>query len=610
VSEATAVRGEEALAAFRRRLTGPEAFRLLAEAGGRLLVRLPVGAGKTGWLVRIVVHALAAGHAGPVIVLVPRHDTLAELLVRLPSGLPRVVLRGRPRRRCGDLDGEWCRLERAGCAALGRVDLCGRCPRRRGCAWPGQYSPTRLEGARLLLATHQQLAVNPDFVGLMCRLTGGNDPLVLVDESSLLLRPTERVLTREELGLFAAAAETIEGAEGAWPGLARLAAVATTGDLRDGDWPAPPALPGWALAVQRAGLAGGGNFRYLGHDLAGLDGSGFITRERRPDGALRYAAPPDLGPRFIIFSGSMGPFLARYRLDPAFEGRPLTSPFDGLRFEHPGTTWLNVAGHEGAARNFPGNADRIIDLFATLVARNIRAGRRSLLVSRKCHAPLCARLMQEALGGRGLPRARVVAEGWARHDLTCPLVVPLITYGMAGVNLFEHIEAAYCLNSFLVPASAVSEAAQGPLSSEGRLPLEVVTDDRPWRRAARVEAPPGMPVATHRAAQEALEQLEGDVVVQAVGRVRPFTRPREVITFQPGALPGVSYTAQVSGLAAARASLGVQTSFQAGRSERAEEAARLRADGLTVAGVADRLKVSARTVRRDLRRADKKDINK
>ena len=32
-----------------------------------------------------------------------------------------------------------------------------------------------------------------------------------------------------------------------------------------------------------------------------------------------------------------------------------------------------------------------------------------------------------------------------------------------------------------------------------------------------------------------LEQKEADVVVRAVGRVRPFTQPREVITFHAGA---------------------------------------------------------------------------
>jgi hypothetical protein len=43
-----------------------------------------------------------------------------------------------------------------------------------------------------------------------------------------------------------------------------------------------------------------------------------------------------------------------------------------------------------------------------------------------------------------------------------------------------------------------------------------------------------------RLAQPTLEFKEHGVVVQAVGRVRPFTRPREVITFQMAELPGVS----------------------------------------------------------------------
>src|SRR5262249_38848055 len=54
------VSGPEALAEFRRGLTGERAFELLAGAGGRLLVTLPVGVGKTEFLINTVVHAAAA----------------------------------------------------------------------------------------------------------------------------------------------------------------------------------------------------------------------------------------------------------------------------------------------------------------------------------------------------------------------------------------------------------------------------------------------------------------------------------------------------------------------------------------------------------------------
>jgi hypothetical protein len=96
--------------------------------------------------------------------------------------------------------------------------------------------------------------------------------------------------------------------------------------------------------------------------------------------------------------------------------------------------------------------------------------------------------------------------------------------------------------------------------------------------------------------------VEADVVVQAVGRVRPFTRPREVITFHAGELPGVRYTLEFDGLAAARAHFGLPTPSGADQASRAERARRLKAQGRTRAQIAQALGVSVSTVKRDLRR--------
>src|SRR5262249_5032988 len=108
----TLIAGAGALANFRQGLAGAYALGLLHQAGGRLLVQLPVGAGKTEWLVRIISHALTANSPYDlVIVLVPRWDVLRELIQRLPAALPRTVLHPRPRKRCADLDVPWVEYE-------------------------------------------------------------------------------------------------------------------------------------------------------------------------------------------------------------------------------------------------------------------------------------------------------------------------------------------------------------------------------------------------------------------------------------------------------------------------------------------------------------------
>jgi hypothetical protein len=47
------ISGDEALAEFRQGLTGLFAWSLLVDAGGHLLLQLPVGVGKTEWMIRI-----------------------------------------------------------------------------------------------------------------------------------------------------------------------------------------------------------------------------------------------------------------------------------------------------------------------------------------------------------------------------------------------------------------------------------------------------------------------------------------------------------------------------------------------------------------------------
>ena len=79
--------------------------------------------------------------------------------------------------------------------------------------------------------------------------------------------------------------------------------------------------------------------------------------------------------------------------------------------------------------------------------------------------------------------------------------------------------------------------------------------------------------------------------------MRPFTRPREVITFQTAELPGVAYDAEFHCLAEARRFFGVPTGSQQRAEERGREVYRLRESGLTQAQTAEALGVSVRTVR-------------
>jgi hypothetical protein len=594
----------ETLTQFRAGLTGEYGLELVRAAPAGVLVTLPVGTGKSLWLQQIAeAAALARDEHDLVITLAPRRDILAELDARLPSAINRVILAPRPRRRCGDLDEPWSAMERNGCAQLARVELCGRCPRRRTCRWPGQLG--RLQDVRLVLAAQQHLALNPAFVRHLGRCAGAARSLVLCDESDLLLRPVDRQVSGTDLSRFAAAQRS---ARPAWPSpqagtawleASELLAAAPTSDLRDGRWKFPPVDDRWAVAVQRAGRSAfGPAFRFLAHEAHSFARSDLVSRERLPDGGIRFALTPDLGDAFMVFSGAVSPDLVRYRLDPDHRRPPLVVPFAGLRVEHPGTRWYNLRSLLGAARYFDGNAGQILDFFAEKIAANIRAGKRTLLVARRRFVPTCASGLRRRLAALGVGPVRIVTGNWGRADFTDPRTLPLIAYGISGVNRFQEFDAAYCLTGYYTTPDAVAATVHDLNPTDDHVPVRLAWDGHSRTRVAVVEDPGVATSILPRLAGWVLDQKEADVVVQAVGRVRPFTQPREVITFHAGRLPGVRCTVEFESLAQARAFFNVKARRVADRDRRQQTAIELRQAGLSMAEIAGRLGVSKSTAKR------------
>jgi hypothetical protein len=354
--------------------------------------------------------------------------------------------------------------------------------------------------------------------------------------------------------------------------------------------------------VQRAGRdAERGGFRFLGFDLHHFTHSDPWSRERLANGEIRFAVPPYLGREFIIFSGSIAKEVARYRLDPNHRRPSLVSPFEGCRFEHSQTRWFNLASTLGAAEFFPRNAPAILDFFAEKIAQNIRQGKRTLLVARKKFRCLCKTYLTQRLRQLDVGRVRIVTDRWDRADLENPRTAPLINYGVSGLNCFQHFDAAYCLTSYYVNEATVAQAVHDIDASTERYPVRVQCVGKPPQRCARVEMPDNRETILPRIAQGVLEQKEADVVVQAVGRVRPFTRPREVITFQLGSLPGARYTMEFRTLSQARSFFAIKSGFQSGLEVKVEQARRLRAQGYAKSQIAAKLGVSLSTVKRYLR---------
>jgi hypothetical protein len=596
----TSIEGDDALAAFRAGLTGARGLELLERHGGRALIELPVGVGKSAFLDAITAEAVAGGRFDLVVVLAPTRRLLRERrpLAAPPPGVRVVELRPRPAHRCGpDRDAAWKGYEAADLGALGRAEVCGRCPLLDRCFWPRQYGKA-LEGARVVYATQAHVESAPRFLARLRSWVGAERVLTLVDETDLAGKSFGEVVTADALGRFADALRAAAPAcadprwgHARWLSLTELLLGASTADLQAPGWRMPPVYNDWAVAVQRHGRERhAGAFLFLGHRLAEFGSSPVETRLRGAGGELHFASRPLLGDA-LVFSGTTAPEYVRYRL-----GEDLASPFAGYRFSNSGTRWFNLASPIGTRRYFPRHAPQVLDFFAELTARRAAAGKRVLLVARKCFVGFCAAGLSARLAGLGAD-LRVVTADWSAAALADPRVVPLISYGMVGTNSFEHFDCAFCLTGYYVDAAAVDQCLQDLTRPDLRLPIRVETVGDPRRRRAGVADPAHRDYDVARLAQPALEFKEHGVVVQAVGRVRPFTRPREVVTFQMADLPGVRYDAEFRTLAEARRHFGVATGRARRTAARAARVASLRAAGHSQAEVALMLGVTERTVR-------------
>ena len=425
--------------------------------------------GKSCAIDRIIEAAVGSGRYDLVIALAPTRRVLEERAwIRTPpSGLKIVNLRPRPRQRCGDLDGPWRHFEQAGMAALGRVELCGRCPRRPGCFWPRQFGKG-LEGAQVIFGTDAHIARSPDFSSQLAGWAGAARVLTLVDEINFLATGFRRRVARADLVRFARVLGEVDSGRwgafhGDWCWRTELLLRAPSADLRHPDWRMPTFPIDWAVEVQARGWeAHDTRFRFLGHDLQQFGRSPLESRERHANGDLSFAAPPAVRGDVAIFSGTALPEFLRFRL-----GRDLACPFAGYQFGHPGTRWFNIASRLGMRAHFPGNADQILDFFASLVSRRLSEGRRPLLIAKK-------RFVESLLPGAGLQLAEIhpspveiVTNDWDTTDLMRPDVIPLITFGLIGTNLFEHFDGAYCLTGFYVNAEIVDTILQDVLASDG-----------------------------------------------------------------------------------------------------------------------------------------------
>lgn len=594
------ISGESELEVFRKTWTGETILDLLPRHNGLLRVDWAIGVGKSCCLDQTIEAAIQSKQYDLVVALLPTRQLINERKWILePSTNVRIVnLEPRPKERCGPLNQLWNVFEKNGLGGLGRMKLCGKCRHRNECPWPGQFGKA-LKGVQVIFGTQAHLEYSPTFITQLIQWSQADRVLVLLDEVNFILKSFNRRIRQKDLQRFIEVLRTSKS--GKWKSLntkwvyfCGLLLKAPTEDLRSNEWQVPRIPREWSIAIQKSGYElFGDKFRFLVFDLLHFSRSPLESRERGGNGDLLFSVPPLIRGDFIIFSGTAQQEFSRFRL-----GQDFGSPFESYRFEHPGTAWFNIASRLGMKRYFLKNCKQILDFFAELTARRIREGKRVLLVAKKCFAPFCAREIEKRLHGLGFSGIRIISKGWESADLTDPGTIPIISYGLIGTNIFQDFDCAYCLTGYYVTEESVNAILQDVLASDMNIPLRVYMEGRPLRRKAGVLHPHHKIYDIHRLAQLALDHLEMDVVLQGVGRVRPYTKPREVITFQCAGHPQLVYEKEFQSVGEARNFFGIPSLRDQKKNERRAKVLLGKDSGLSQKEVANALGCSVRTVKR------------
>jgi hypothetical protein len=594
------ISGPKELTAFRNHWDGKRMLDLLQQHKGWLRVDWAVGVGKSHNIDSVIEEAVVSKQYDLVIALFPTRRIIdeREFIKYPPIGIKTVNLKPRPGNRCGaDMNKRWQVFEKNGLGLLGRLELCGHCLFQSDCHYPKQYGKS-MEGTQVIFGAQAHLERSPFFINQLVQWSKAEKVLVILDEANFIMKPFRRGIEKKKLKMFVEVLNMIHPQRGRkthkrWKYICDLLLSAPTCDLRSHDWKMPWISHSWSLAVQSRGYSIYGDlFHFLAFELYHFARSPLESRERTASGDIMFAAVPSVAIDFIIYSGTAHQQFSEYRL-----GKEFASPFENYSFIHPETSWFNIGSRLGVRKYFLKNSSQVLDFFGGLVARRLQEGKRPLLIAKKCFVPFCSRQMEKRLHALGVD-VTIAINGWQPNLLSKPKVVPLIHFGMIGTNLFQDFDSAYCLTGYYVTEDAVNSIVQDLLGSDMEIPLQISINERPCRRQAGVLNRKDRLYDVHTLAQHALDHLEMDTVLQAAGRVRPYTRPREIITFQCAAHPDFEYTKEFCSLGEAREYFDIPSRRDAKTANLCFQVKDARVKGLRQKEAAEHLGVGLRTIQR------------
>lgn len=572
----------------------PEYIVSLLIIGGINLLSLAVGLGKSTLAEKLLQSPLIRDTFDFILYTAAQTQILNERVEALPPGQDTLILRPRPAKQCGLLNEEWSRLERMKCSGAARRTICPSCPTRGVCTWLTQFQG--LDRFSTILGTQAYFRSTP--LVLSKRLRDARKPLVVVDEDLILMGNFKRYLPRRELRwhieLLRASLDQAPLATSARKSVAaQLTATTALIDpkIHPADIETVPPLPqDVAAMIQQEGLDRfGDDFVYRGGDLFVCLASRSFRDARGVPGFIWR--PWLAGATVLVLSAELHPVLVEHRL-----GKQVNNVFPARYTQHAGTRVYNIRDRAMSAKYLARHLASFSTPIAQFIIREMERGDRVVLVTRKSHLNSVVSTISRALVRLGKPRLQVIPY---REMTGSADEIPVITYGLQGINALSDFRTVFCIGSYNVAPRALKEMLNDVHRPEEYLPVGI--EYMGGTRTARVVGEERSP-ELDSLARRYLFQLEFNVANQAVGRVRHCTRPRKVIFCQQTELPYALEVPAFERFAGFCKHFGLDTKRGLQARERAVRVSGLRAKGLSQSKVAEITGLSMSTVKRRWRR--------
>ena len=302
--------------------------------------------------------------------------------------------------------------------------------------------------------------------------------LLVLDEAGALETSFRVTLKRQQLVQLTRAlrrANVRDSVREEWVYQSTLLTQAETRDLRKPDWRLPSLSLAETTRIQEAGLHMDSHFHWPGNKLQAFTCS---RRNRRwaDEKGIHFIAPPYLADNTLVLSAGMSNRYVERQLGVG----QVHNPFPQVRAHHKSTRFYNLAFLHGSARRFPGNLPQILDAFAQLILHNIQRELRTLLVSRKHLKQRCIAYLVKRLTQWGYPVTFVPSRGEPPSQKS-PTCIPVIHFGITGVNSFEDYHAVYCLNSYYLDEDVLQQAISDVEESDLDFPVRIKLNGKPPR---------------------------------------------------------------------------------------------------------------------------------